>query len=427
MKVFIHEVSLLLILCSAIRLSAHAQEKLSLNDAIEIGLRSNSDILQAEQEINVAEGRMLQAGGIPNPEFGLEWNETPTNFNIGDADEQDISLSQLIEFPTKRARRIDVATTEKEIASLRLDRTKALVIANVKRGYYQSTYSQQTVANLEDQLQLLDDLRSVIQSRYEAGATGYLDVIRTKIEIARTGNDLAEARREQQLWLSRLQLLLGLDTDRKIELSDTLSQELAPINSDSILVALTARSATLKISQSAIRRQDHALDLANTAYLPDFTFVLALQRRAEEPPFNVNDFTGTTTNSVGLQLGLSIPLWFWQDPRGQTQEASAMLEIARVNETRTTRQVRTSILAAVSAAQVTGEQLRVFQTTLLSDIQDVLETGFQQYRNNQIDLVNLFDIYRTTRSARAEYLRALLNYAVALADLEVAGDLSFQE
>jgi len=426
-KNVIHEVSLFLVLCVAMSASGQAQVQLSLKEAIEMSLRSNPDILRAEQEIKAADGRILQAGRIQNPELSFEWNEAPTNFDLSEADERDISISQSIEFPTRRGHRIDVATTEREIAALRLDRTKALVAGDVKRAYYQAKYSRQAITNLEEQLRLLDDFRSVIQSRYESGAVGYLDVIRTKIEIAQVVNELAEARREELRRQSEFRLLLGAATDQPIVLSDSLSQRPSPINSDSIITELMAKSATLKLRQGEIRRQDYALNLAKTAYFPDFTIGLAFQQRGEEPPFNANDFTGTTTNSVGLQLGLSIPLWFWKEPAGQTDEAGAMLAIARLNETRSARQVRSAISQAVAAAQVSGEQLRVFQTSLLIDIEDILETGMQQYRTNQLDLVNLFDIFRSTRKARSEYLRALVNYAIALADLEVAGELPFQD
>jgi len=71
---------------------------------------------------------------------------------------------------------------------------------------------------------------------------------------------------------------------------------------------------------------------------------------------------------------------------------------------------------------VAEAQLQLFDRSLLADANDILTTGINQYRNNQIDVLNLFDIYRTYRATRIEYLRALTNYLVARADLEAAGE-----
>jgi cobalt-zinc-cadmium efflux system outer membrane protein len=426
-KDIVHEVSLLLAIFCFATVSVWGQEKLSLDNAIDIALQNNTDILRAEREVDAATGRILQAGRIANPEFGVEWNGTPTNFNLGDADERDITLSQSIEFPTRRARRIDVANVEKDIVGLRLDRKKLLVRAEVSRAYYRAVYSQQIVSNLRSQIELLKDVSSIIQSRYEGGSVGYLDVIRAKVELTRTGNDLTEAQREQRIRYADIQILLGRNADENVELTDSLALDLIPTKPDSLLQHLIETSNALRIVRRAVQRGENNLSLAKTTYLPDFDLGIAFQHRTQEPPFSANDFTGTTNNALGIRFGVSIPFWFWQEPKGQVQEASTLVDIAKLNEGRTAREIRASILAAISGVNVAAEQVRVFRTSLLIDVDDILATGIQQYRNNQIDMVNLFDIYRTSRTARGEYLRALLNYAVARADLDVAAELPLEE
>ncbi len=68
----------------------------------------------------------------------------------------------------------------------------------------------------------------------------------------------------------------------------------------------------------------------------------------------------------------------------------------------------------------------MFDELLLEDTKDVVATSFDSYRNNQIDLLNLLDVYRTARDTRLEYARALMSHSVALAELEAAGELPFE-
>jgi len=412
----------MLFLLSSFLTFSQPAEKLSLQDAIRLALQNNPDVLRAQKEIDAASGRILQAGRIPNPEFGISWNEIPQSFNVLDADERDIGIVQQIEFPTKRSKRVAVATTEKEIAELQLQRIKILVTAQVKRAYYSLSFSQEIVKSLEGQLNLLRDFQKLVQSRFEAAASNYLDVVRSKVEIARTINDLTEAKREAQLRETQLNLLLGRSSDQSVQLTDTLVYVPLMLNQDSLVAQLLERSVALGIAQRTVARQQGVLDLAGTSYLPDFSLGLSHQRIAEQPPFNANNFTGVITNSLGIQLGISVPLWFWQEPRGQVREAEALVEIARVGFAAIERQIRANIQNALRAVNVAEAQLQLFDRSLLADANDILTTGINQYRNNQIDVLNLFDIYRTYRATRIEYLRALTNYLVARADLEAAGE-----
>jgi outer membrane protein TolC len=227
--------------------------------------------------------------------------------------------------------------------------------------------------------------------------------------------------------MRQLNLIIGQDADRRFELTDSLSSVPVTISRDTLGRDLLDRSSTLRIAQQFIWRQHSALSLARTNYLPDFTLGLFYQRRSEEPPFNQNNFNGTTSKSLGLQIGVSVPLWFWQEPKGQVQEAAALIDIAAINLSRTERSIRANILSAVDQLQTIDAQVRTFDTTLLKDAKDILSTAVAQYQNNQIDVLNLFDVYRTYRATKVEYARALSNYMIALADLESAGELPSQE
>ena len=419
---FVHRVGLLFLVGL---LTAHAQTggKLSLTQAIDIALQNSPNILRARKELEAADARILQAGRIPNPEIEISWNETPTNFNIAAADERDIGVRQQIEFPGKRGGRIDVATHDKDIAELSLERSKILVTAQVKSAYYKLLLSQETVRSLQEQVKLFKDLQELLTSRYQAGQADYLDVVRAKVEIARLNNDLAEALREHRLRKSQLNIIIGRNADEPFEADDTLSSVPLSLERETVVGQLLAKSAALQIARRFVVRQQSAFSLAKTSYLPDFSLGLFHQRRAEEPPFDANRFSGTTTNALGIQLGVSVPLWFWQEPKGQVQEAAALVDVASINHASTERRVRANVLSAFDLVKVVETQLTVFDETLLIDSQDILSTAIAQYQNNQIDILNLFDVYRTYRATRIEYLRALHNYAVASAELEAAGEL----
>ncbi|MHB1051386.1 MAG: hypothetical protein ACYC09_15005, partial [Bacteroidota bacterium] len=86
--------------------TAQTTKNISLYDALVFGTESHPNILQAMQEINSAKGRVLQAGKMQNPEFGISFNEVPSGYRVGSANEKDISITQSFEYPAKRSGRM---------------------------------------------------------------------------------------------------------------------------------------------------------------------------------------------------------------------------------------------------------------------------------------------------------------------------------
>lgn len=407
----------IVLLASVSTTIAQQTQRLSLPEAISIALQNNERVLTAQRDVEAASGRILQAGRIPNPDLYVTYNEVPTKFSLGNAGERDIGISQTIEFPGKRGSRVAAAERGRTIAELSLDRTRTIVSSQVKTAYYRVLLAAEVADNLEYTISLVSDFLAVVTQRYQAGSSGYLDVIRAKVELTRLRNDLTEARRDYDIRLSELNVLLGWLPEQPVTLTDSLAYSPLQMTEDSAVVSYSAQSAFLQIAAQEVARSQSLLSLAEKSYLPDFTVGAALQKRAGQiSP------TGSS-NYLGVALGVSVPLWFWQGPQGEVQESRAALDASEIRLLAAQRRVHQSIRAAYRAAQVAETQVKAFETSLLRDVEDELRAGIAAYQNNQIDALNLFDIYRTYRAAKIEYARALYNFSAAVAQLEAAKEL----
>ncbi len=77
---------------------------------------------------------------------------------------------------------------------------------------------------------------------------------------------------------------------------------------------------------------------------------------------------------------------------------------------------------AFEAARAAEDQVRVFEGSLLKDMEDDMTLSLNRYQYGEVAFFELLDLYRTYASARLEHLRSLYIYLVSLADLEVAGE-----
>jgi outer membrane protein TolC len=121
--------------------------------------------------------------------------------------------------------------------------------------------------------------------------------------------------------------------------------------------------------------------------------------------------------SLGLTLPLSRPRW-----EGQRAEADAAREISRISVEAVSRRIGARVSAAYGELKSAEEQVRIFETRLLAEIEDELKISLEYYRYGKIEAYALLDLYRSLTEARLEHGQALYLCAVALADLDVAGE-----
>ncbi|NUM74652.1 TolC family protein [candidate division KSB1 bacterium] len=404
-----------------------AQEKLSLQQALDLAMNNNPQVLVAQKEVDAANARILQAEAIPNLEFGLNWDETPSNFDITKAGERNIGLVQPFEFPGKRGARSRVAKIDVQFFEENLRRTNLLVSAEVKRVYYQAWLNQKLVANFEAIADLLQQFRETATARYQAQKVTFLEVLRAKTELAKINNEIIAARREAQNALAELNRLLGRPGSTPLALADDFTYQPFTKTVEMVVNEMRQISVSRRLSETLVERGRAQMRLAQKSYLPDFSVGLFNQKRDGQPPFTSDSPLGVTESGLwGIDVGVSIPLWFWKGPRGQAEEARAFIDLAQIQREAVDRNITTAIENAHRSVKAAEEQVRLFEETLLRDVEDELRTGISHYQTDQIDALNLIDIYRTYTATQAEYYRALYNYHVALADLEVAGETALE-
>ena len=411
-------VLILWLFCSIVFLNAQQKNKaetLSLQQAIQISLSNNLILIAAQKEIDAADGRILQAGRLQNAEFSIDVNEVPTGFDVGKTGEIDFNFSQEIEFFGKRSTRTQSAELQKKIANLNYERIKKIIISEVKKVYANGLLTIQVVESIQSNIDLLIDFLAQVTDRYQAGTSSYLDVIRAKVELSGLKNELFDAMKNFQQVNGQLNILLGRENGTVYKLADSLQYQFAEIHKDTVINYYSSQSNFLNITEIQIERSKSHLSLAEKNSLPDFNFGLAFQNRQYSEENGYDQF-------FGFNVGVSLPMFYSSGVRGDVQEAEAILSISDIRSQYATLSVEQNIRTAFNNLLFAEEQLRLFDTSLLRDVDDELRAGISAYQNNQIDLLNLFDILRTYRTTKIEYAKTVYNTIVAYTDLEIAAE-----
>ena len=244
-----------------------------------------------------------------------------------------------------------------------------------------------------------------------------------------TPDELFDAMKGYQQGLNQLKVLLGKENEAEFELTDSLQYQFfgypslrEEINKDIVVNFYSSRSNFLRITEIQVEQSKSFLSLANKNSYPDFNFGLAFQNRQSIPANLPDGKAGGFDQYFGLNVGVSLPMFYSSGVSGDIQEAEANLSISDSRSQYAKIRVAQNVRTAYNNLSFAEEQLRLFDNSLLRDVEDELRAGITAYQNGQIDLLNLFDIYRTYRATRVEYSRTVYNTLVALTELEVAGE-----
>ena len=125
--------------------------------------------------------------------------------------------------------------------------------------------------------------------------------------------------------------------------------------------------------------------------------------------------------SWGVELGLTLPLWGGAY-RGASIEAEAASRRAEITAGGTANGVVFLVSRSYEDAAALEEQIGLFQSTLLREVEESLQAVLADYRYGRTDALGVMDIVRGLKESRAEFSRALLNHAIALVDISTAGE-----
>ena len=384
------------------------ERSITLEEAVAQAMERHPSVVQARLEVDAARGRRMQLEAVPNPELTFEAVGLPL-WNSSGEKELSLGFSQMIEHPRKRAVRRDIGALGEARAQLELDRARNVIRGRVERAYFEAAFAQKSLADLDSLLLTLEDYTGLAVERYKAGEVAYLDVVRGRLETLRARNQIIDGRRLLKEKTLALSLLLG--ESGYTPLSFTTPVGFAPLGRTwEELKAAALAGSSIRLAAEGEKLAGRSLALARTMTLPDFTLGFFLPSKR---------FGGW-----GVEFGLSLPLQR-KAPRGAAMEAEALAGQAAVSTEARTREVLAVLERSYADALALEEQIRLFQDSLLREVEESLKTGIINYRFGKSDSLSVLDIVRSLKEVRFEYLKALLNHRLSLIDIAAAGEEGF--
>jgi outer membrane protein, heavy metal efflux system len=388
---------------------------LTLRKAIALALDYNPDLKASSWEERAMEGRVIQAGLLPNPEIGVETENFGGSgiFRGFDAAETTVQLSQLIELGGKRAKRSASAALNRDLAQWDYHIRRADVLADVAMAFVDVLSAQERVTLMKELLHLAEEVFNATSERVKAGKVSPVEEIKAKVERAARQIDLEQATYDLKAARRRLSGTWGGAAPAFDEARGALD-ELPPIPSLEALEGLISQNPDVARWAAAIHQRIAEIELEKARGIPDLTVSLGARRHNE-------------MDDTAFVMGVSIPIPVFDRNQGATLEARHRLSKAKEEARAVQLRVVNTLAETYEALSKSFMEATALQIDVLPGARAAFEATREGYRLGKFDYLDMLDAQRTLVAARLRHMEALTAYHQTRTRLERLIGMNMQE
>lgn len=420
---------------------------LNLQDALNIALEKNKDILIAKEDLFKSEAQISEAYGNALPQVNLQAGytrylelpvmfippNTPFNtsgkvmkFSLGADNAYSASLTaNQVLFSFKVNTAIQIAEEYSKYSNHNAEATREEVILSVKRAYYGILLSQKVVEVSKQSFDLATANYENVKKLYEQGVAAEFDLLRAEVQVANTEPVLSQAENNLQLAMNGLKNLLSIDLKKDIVISGSLElEEIAPsvVNAESDFAV--ERNSSIKGLASLERIYDKNITIERADYFPTLAAFGTYAYQTQDNTFKFRDYNWANNFMVGLQI--SYPIFNGLQTKYKSQQAFIEKEKVHLNRLKLEDGIKIQVEAArlrmLEAKKRYGAQLKSVQQA--EKAVSIADIRFKSGVGTQIELIDSQVALTRTRINQAQ---AVYDYLLARSEWEKAAGFTSQQ
>lgn len=386
---------------------------ISLDDAIQMALQHNHNLLAARTTILQNKAGETTANLRPNPviigdsqflpifqpnQFSADYLDNTAQFDLG--------LSYLFERGKKRQHRLQAAKDATAVTRSQVDDNERSLSFSVAQQFINVELAESTLELANQDLKSFQSTVDIAEARYKAGDIGENDLLKIKLQMLQFQTDVSSAQLARVQGLSDLRQLLGYESiTADYDVSGAFDYQ--PVKG--ILEDFEAKALQ---SRPDLRAAELGVAAANSQ--------LQLQKAIGK-----RDVTGQASythlgysNDVSLFGQIQMPIF----DRNQGEIARAGFAITQAEELRnsTNGQVLTDVRDAFENLRTNDKVVGLYRSGYLDEAQQSREISEYAYQHGAASLLDFLDAERSYRATQLAYRQALASYLLAFEQLRQA-------
>ena len=400
---------------------------LSLADAIRQALEREPSLRSIRSQVDVAQGKRLQATLRPNPTVSFEHRQEPTS--------PDSQTMAQIQWPLdlfRRPARVAVADRVVQVSERAVEDRARLLMGGVRERYGDAAAAIRELSLADGAVELISRQFDLLRQRAGEGSVPLLERDELEVELRRYEADRLLAVGRAEASLIALKKTIGMAIDIPVQLRDRLENLIpATVVSDSATVTSpsangTANRADVRMADAEVRLAQARIDDASAQSRFDVTLFGGYMRMDTRfAQFGFNE-TGQlqpvqgTFNYVSAGAMVTVPF----RNRNQGDLAAARAEQAGAEARREATQLTAEADIAAAEARDAASRRALEMTTSVVELAaknlDVVRQAYELGRTTATDVLMEQRRYLDVQRTQTETMKASYEARVAL--MQARGD-----
>lgn len=348
--------------------------------------------------------------GYPDAELMVTYFPDPIETRLGPQD-WNASLGLKIPFPGKLSKAGEAVEAEARIAQLKLDLAVRNMIVDIRQALAELHYIQNAREVAQQNLELVEHLRKVAETAHGDDRANLMDVVKAQSQLGQLRYDLLLLDDLGQTETTRLNGLLNRAPDAPIKPIFQTSPTSLVGNIDEIYQWAEIHQQEIQIKEAQIEKAEANIGVAQRENGPDFKVGLFYAGIGDPDVSTPPPDAGR--DALGVQLGVSIPLWFGKN-EGRVNRARALKRQAQAGKTQQINDTHTKIRTLYFRLQNSQRLIALYRDELLpqaSQSFELAETWFREGESSFADFVEaqavFYNFQLTLARAHADYEKYL--------------------
>jgi outer membrane protein TolC len=413
---------------------------ISLQDAIDRGLRQNLGLLLSSTDVGAARGQRWQQLStlLPHASFSsyvdaskINFGEIGLNFTIPGVNlpsaatfsyfDARAGVTQTL-FDWKAINAARAASQSLKSAEYTYKDARDLVVLAVGYTYLQAIADEARIATAQAQVRTAQALYDQASDQVKAGTSPEIDALRAKVELQTRQQQLIQARNNLSIQKLTVARVIGFAPGQEFDLTDKSPyQRFEDVGVEEALKRAYASRSDYQSAMKDVRAAELSREAARAGYLPSLSFSADYGTGGAHP--------SNATSVYDVRGTLSIPIFTGGSVHGDVLQADARLQQSRERLDSLHAQIDADVRTALFNLQSSAEQVRV----ALSNI-DLAEQTLTQSRDRftagVTDTVEVVQSQELVASAHEQYISSLYDYnfaEIALIRAMGAAESGFRE
>jgi cobalt-zinc-cadmium resistance protein CzcA len=350
-----------------------AAQTFSLSQAFEQALQHSPYLKSASLDVERHAVLKRAAPGIPKTDVQLLYGQ----YNSIERHDNNLTISQTLPFPTTIARQVQHAKAGLAAAEYRNELSRQELLFEVKQTYFGLLYLKARIALMLRQDSLMQALSTTATLRFKTGDATLLEKTTAETQQREARNQVQRVQNDFQIALHRLAALLNSPVD---DVHGAL-YELEPVLPDSTMLR---QSPALKHSRQQVQVAERWQALQQSFLLPDIRIGYFNQTLIGTQTVNGVETTfGSDKRFQGFQIGLTVPLWFF-NLSASAQAAQLAKQMAVQDAEQTQLQLTGRWLQAVDEMEKSRANLNYYKEQALPGVQLLNKQNIRSYQTGEI-------------------------------------------